>query len=161
MVGRIGRPHGVRGEVTVLLESDDPAAFAPGADLQTDGGRHLTVVGSSPYRDRGRIVHFAGIIDRGEAEALRGAIVTMAAGARRILGEGEFWADDLIGLRAIAPSGDTLGEVTGVDFGVGQDRLTITTPDGRAVLVPFVSELVGDPVGGTIEIRDPGGLFPG
>jgi 16S rRNA processing protein RimM len=81
------------------------------------------------------------------------------AGARRNLDEGEFWLDDLVGLEAVDPEGVVLGVVSSIDFGEAQDRIVVATPDGRQVLVPFVSALVGDPVDGRLEIRDPGGLF--
>lgn len=160
VVGRIGRPHGVRGEVTMLPTTDDPARFVPGAELLTDDGRALVVVAAHPYRDRGLRVHFAGVDSRSDAEALRGATVTAPVGERRNLDADEFWPEDLIGLRAISPGGVVLGMVTAVDFGVGQDRIVVTTPSGDEVLVPFVADLVGDPTGDHLEVRDPGGLFP-
>ena len=66
---------------------------------------------------------------------------------------------DLIGLDARSPGGSLLGKVTSVEFGSAQNRLVVTTPDGVEVQVPFVDELVGDPEDGSLEIRDPGGLF--
>jgi 16S rRNA processing protein RimM len=158
-VGRIGRPHGLRGEVTVLPESDDSTRFSPGATLTTDDGRRLVVVAVSQYRDKGLIVAFEGVSDRNQAEALRGAVVGAPASTRRSLDEGEFWPDDLVGLEAVDPDGAVLGAVAAVDFGSAQDRIVVRTIDGRDVLVPFVDDLVGDPSGGRIEIRDPGGLF--
>lgn len=157
-VGRVGRPHGVRGEVTVLPETDDPERFAAGAVLGTDSGE-LVVTSSKRYRDKGLVVGFEGVTDRAGAEALRGTVLTVETDRRRELDDGEFWPEDLIGLEAKAPDGSPLGTVTGVDQGVAQSRLVVTTTDGREVLVPFVSELVDDPTDGTIEIRDPGGLF--
>ncbi|MDP2624015.1 MAG: ribosome maturation factor RimM [Actinomycetota bacterium] len=158
-VGRIGRPHGVRGEVTVLPESDDPARFAPGARVWTGEGRELVVVSVSQYRARGLIVGFEGVGDRAEAERLRGSVLSVPREARRDLDRGEFWPDDLIGLEAVTPDGRLLGVVGAVDIGAAQDRLVVRTPEGRDVLVPFVAEIVGDPKGGRLEIRDPGGLF--
>lgn len=160
VVGRIGRPHGVRGEVTVLPDTDDPDRFAPGAALTTEDGRSLVVATAQRYRDRGLRVRFEGIASRSDAESLRGTSLTVASSQRRPLDSGEYWPDDLVGLRAVSPDGSPLGVVAGVEFGVGQDRLVITTATGD-VLVPFVDDLVGDPDGGQIVIRDPGGLFPG
>jgi len=159
IVGRIGRPHGVRGQVTVLPDTDEPGRFAVGAELLTDRGRTLVVRSASRYRDRGLIVGFEGVDDRDQAESLRGSLVTIAASARRPLDDGEYWPDHLVGLIAVAPGGGTLGVVTAVDFGTGQDRLVVSTPAGAEVLVPFVAGLVGEPADGQIEIHDPGGLF--
>lgn len=158
-VGRIGRPHGLRGEVTVVPESDDPSRFVPGSEMLTDHGRALIVVSVSRYRDRGLIVGFEGVTDRDGAEALRGSLLTVGVEDRRVLGEGEYWPEDLVGLTAVSPGGDPLGIVTAVDFGPGQDRIVVVTPDGEEVLVPFVDALVGDPEDGRIEIHRPEGLF--
>ena len=158
-VGRIGKPHGLRGAVTIVPEGD-PAAFVGGSVMTTDVGGELVVRSATRYRDRGLVVSFVGVESREMAEGLRGIVLSVAASSRRPLGEGEFWADDLVGKIAVAPDGTVLGTVTGVDFGVGQDRIAVSTPAGAEVLVPFVAALVGDPDEfGRIEIRDPGGLF--
>lgn len=143
----------------MVLEAGDRSYFDPGSFLLTDDGRSLVVVSVSSYRDRGLVVGFEGFTDRDDAEGLRGTIVSVPAASRRNLDEGEFWLDDLVGLEAVDPDGAVLGVVSSVDFGEAQDRIVVTTPDGREVLVPFVAALVGDPVGGRLEIRDPGGLF--
>ena len=158
-LGRIGRPHGVRGEVTVVPETDDRSRFAPGSRLVSTEGREFVVADSHPYRDRGLVLAFVGVADRNTAETLRGTVLWGDAADRRSLEPGEFWADQLTGLVAVAPDGSVLGRVSGVDHGVGQDRLIVVTPEGSTVLVPFVSALVGEPTDGTIEIQDPGGLF--
>ena len=157
-MGRVGRPHGVRGEVTVLLESDDPGDFDSGAILRA-GERDLEVRSARPYRDRGLIVAFAGVTDRNAAEALRGVVLSGDAADRRSLGEGEFWSSDLVGLEAVTPDGVVLGRVAEVLVGGFQDRLVVTTPSGEEVLVPFVDEIVGDPEDGSIVIDAPEGLF--
>jgi 16S rRNA processing protein RimM len=159
-VGRIGRPHGVRGEVTVVVESDDPARFAPGAMLLSDGTepRPLTVRSARPFRDRGMIVGFEGVDDRRSAELLRGTVLTIAVEERRELNPDEYWADDLIGLTAVDAAGARLGDVVGVLIGP-QDRLVVRTAAGRDVEVPFVAAIVGDPEGGRLQIDAPAGLF--
>lgn len=156
----MGRPHGVRGEVTVLPSGGDPGDFARGSFLRA-GERDLEVLAARPYRDRGLIVAFGGITDRNAAEGLRGAVLTRSAEDRRPLERGEFWTSSLVGLAAVTPGGAAIGRVTDVLVGGLQDRLVITTPDGVEVQVPFVEGLVGDPVGGSIVVDPPGGLFPG
>jgi 16S rRNA processing protein RimM len=160
IVGRVGRPHGVRGEVTVLPESDDPDDFRRGSFLHA-GDRDLEVRTSRRYRRRGLIVGFAGIDDRNAAERLRGLVLARDAAERRSLDEGEFWASSLVGLEAVTPAGVLLGRVAEVVAGGFQDRLVVVTPSGEAVQVPFVDEIVGDPEHGRIVIDAPAGLFPG
>jgi len=150
----------VRGEVTVLPESGDGEDFGRGVLLRA-GERDLEVRSARPYRDRGLIVGFAGIVDRNQAETLRGLEITRDAAERRSLDEGEFWASSLVGLEAVSPTGVVLGRVAEVITGGFQDRLVVVTPSGEEVQVPFVEEIVGDPEGGRIVIDAPEGLFPG
>jgi 16S rRNA processing protein RimM len=159
VVARVGRPHGVRGEVTVVSFSDDPQRFAPGAELDA-GDRRLTVVSSRPHKNT-LLVSFEGIEDRTAAETLRGVELTIAASDRRSLGDGEYWADDLIGLEARSTLGDTLGMVVDVVLGDSQDRIVIRTPAGDRTEVPFVDELVPnvDLVAGVVSINTISGLF--
>jgi 16S rRNA processing protein RimM len=156
-VGRIGRPHGVRGEATVV--AGEPSWFVPGAEFGLHRGGTLRVVSARPYRDRGLLVAFEGVSDRAAAEALRGAVLTVPASERHDLEPGAWWPEQLVGLRAVGPAGEALGEVSGVVPGDAQDRLVITTPDGRAVEIPFVDDLVDDPEDDRIVIRPPAGLF--
>ncbi len=158
-VGRIGRPHGLHGGVTILPEVE-LGRLAAGTTVSTEDGREFVIAASSRYRDRGAVLQFIGVDSRDAAEALRGTLISIPAFARQRLAGGEYWVDDLVGITAVAPDGAVLGTVTGVDVGVGQDRLIVTTVGGVEVLVPFVDAFVGDPDDqGRIEIRDPGGLF--
>ena len=150
----------MRGEVTVLPESGDGEDFGRGVLLRA-GERDLEVRSARPYRDRGLIVGFAGIVDRTAAETLRGLELTRDATERRSLDGGEFWASSLVGLEAVSPTGVVLGRVAEVITGGFQDRLVVVTPSGEEVQVPFVEEIVGDPEGGRIVIDAPEGLFPG
>ena len=159
-VGRIGRPHGIAGEVTVVPDTDDPGRFAPGSELATPDGTALRVRSARPYRDRGLIVAFEGVADRDAAESLPGTTLLGDAADRRSLGPGEWWPEDLIGLEAVDGSGMPLGTVAGVVVGDVQDRIVVATPGGERVEVPFVDELVDDPAGGVVVIRPPAGLFP-
>src|SRR5436190_21412771 len=92
-VGRIGRPHGLRGEVTVVLVTDRVERMEPGAHLHTDD-RELTVEASRPHRD-GWVVRFEGVHDRDGAEALRGSVLT--ADPLPDAGDDELWVHELIG----------------------------------------------------------------
>ena len=158
-VGRIGKPFGVRGEVTFVAASPGSSQFAPGARFLTDSGVELVVRSARPYRDRGFIIGFAGVGRRDMAEQLRGAVLTIDASERPDLDSDEYWTDDLVGLQAVDPAGEVLGTVVSVDFGTAQDRLVVRTAGGQDVLVPFVGDIVGDPIDGRIVIDAPAGLF--
>lgn len=149
----------MRGEVTFLPSTNDPARFDPGSPFVTDGGRELVVRASRPYRDRGLILAFEGVGNREAAETLRGSFLTIDPDDRRELDAEEFWLEDLVGLEAVDPAGVRLGVVADVEFGAGQDRLVVRPDDGPDVLVPFVDDIVSDPEDGRIVVDAPEGLF--
>jgi 16S rRNA processing protein RimM len=118
VVGRIGRPHGLRGEVTVQLHTDFPEQrFAPGAQLRADTGRVLTVGTARPHGGA-LLVQFAGVVDREGAAELRGLFVTAEATALPELDDpDEFYDHQLEGLAAVDSDGTGLGTVRGVIHG--------------------------------------------
>ncbi|MFT4109141.1 ribosome maturation factor RimM [Propionicimonas sp.] len=158
IVGTIGRPHGLRGQVTLRPRTDSvEERFAPGAQVEVDG-RILTV--SSQSWQQGRlVVGFAGVPDRTAAEALRGREV-WAHGPAEVVEADEFHDTTLIGLAAVDPEGASLGEVVGVEHNPAHDLLVLRTPAGRR-LVPFVTALVPevDPAAGRLVIVPIPGLL--
>jgi 16S rRNA processing protein RimM len=127
VVGRITRPHGVRGEVSVELHTDEPERrFAVGSVLTTDpaGAGPLTV--TSVRSNTGRLlVGFAGITDRDQAEGLRGIWLTLDSAQAGSSGDpDEFHDHELIGLTVVTVSGEPVGRVTDVRH-FGQDLLVI------------------------------------
>jgi 16S rRNA processing protein RimM len=161
-VGRIGRPHGVHGEVSVETSTDDPGArFAPGSSLVTDPARlgPLTIESVRPHAGR-LLIRFAGVADRTAAEALRGTLLMVdSADIPPSDDPEEFHDQELIGLVAVTTDGTHVGEVVDVEH-LGQDLLVIRRPAGDA-LVPFVRALVPevDVPGGRIVIDPPAGLL--
>lgn len=90
------------------------------------------------HSDRGVRVAFEEIPDRSAADRIRGKEVF--GERRRALGEGEYWASELIGLEVRETDGMPLGIVADVLTGEAQDRLVIS---GDSVFeVPFVEEWV-------------------
>ena len=163
-VGRIGRAHGIRGEVTVTPLTDDPGArFAVGSVLQTDSPRWpvLTVAGA---RQSGpvQVVGFDGIADRNTAELLRGIILLVdAASLPEPEDDDEFYDHQLVGLAVHARSGELLGEVVDVMHPPAAPVLVVTRPDGSEELVPFVKVIVPevDLVARTLVVEPPDGMF--
>jgi 16S rRNA processing protein RimM len=139
LAGRIGKPHGIAGEVYVVRMSDDPHRFDVGAALTREDGTELVIERTRVHRDR-FLVKFAGVDTRTDAEGLRGTLYT-AAGERRDLAENEFWVDDLRGLEARLEDGTTLGIVSEVLPGTVHDHLAVATSEGER-LVPLVKEIV-------------------
>jgi 16S rRNA processing protein RimM len=139
IVGTVGRPHGLRGEVTVRPRTDRiEERFAVGAEFLLNG-RALTVASHNLTQGR-LVVAFVGVSDRVGAEALRGADL-WATSDDEPLAEDEYADIVLIGSKAVDPSGELLGEVIGVHHHPSQDLLVVRTAAGER-LVPFVTELV-------------------
>ncbi|HEY8479916.1 MAG TPA: ribosome maturation factor RimM [Spirillospora sp.] len=161
-VGRIGRPHGVRGEVTIDVRTDSPdVRFSPGAKLATDpeAAGPLTVERARWHSGR-LLVRFAGIGDRNAAESLRGVWLVVDPGDIVPSDDpDEFHDQELIGLSVVTADGDEVGEVTDV-LHHGQDLLVVRGPAGER-LVPFVTAIVPevDVAGGRLVIDPPPGLL--
>ena len=169
VVARIGRPHGLHGEVTVRLHTDEPERrLAVGTVLETqaDAGsgvpRALTVRSTRVHQGIW-LVGFEGVPDRTGAEGLRGTRLLLDA-EEPVVADGDddtFTEDELVGLAVVDPAGATLGEVAGLELGAVQDRLVVLLPDGRRALVPFVAALVPevDVEGGRVVLDAPQGLL--
>jgi len=135
VVGRITRPHGVRGEVSVEVRTDEPdRRFAVGRMLATDPAAAGPLTVESARWHSGRLlIRFAGIIDRSQAEDLRGIWLTLdSAEAGPTDDPDEFHDHELIGLAVVTTSGEPVGRVTDVRH-FGQDLLVIEPPPTGAV----------------------------
>ena len=127
VVGRITRPHGVRGEVSVEVRTDEPdRRFAVGSVLATDPAEAGPLTVAAVRWHTGRLlVGFAGITDRNQADSLRGIWLTLdSAQAGSSDDPDEFHDHELIGLAVVTVSGELVGRVTDVRH-FGQDLLVI------------------------------------
>jgi 16S rRNA processing protein RimM len=162
-VGRIGRAHGIRGEVSVEVRTDSPEIrFVVGARLMTEPERigPLTIRQARWHSGR-LLVRFDGVADRSGAEALRGVLLLSEVDANeRPADPEEYFDHQLLGLRAVTSHGDDVGEVIDVLHLPDQDLLVIGRGD-HEVLVPFVSAIVPevDTAGGRVVIDPPRGLL--
>jgi 16S rRNA processing protein RimM len=147
-VGRVGRPHGLRGEVLVTLVTDRVERVAPGSVLEADG-RSLTVAASRPHQ-RGFIVSFEGVTDRGGAEALQGTTLHAPA----LNDPDEIWVHELIGARVVTVDGTAAGVVEAIEANPASDMLVLD--NGSLVPAAFIVEQRDDK---TVVIDPPEGLF--
>ena len=166
IVGRIGRPHGVRGDVTIEVRTDDPDdRFAPGRVLATDPPESgpLTIEWARWHSGR-LLVRFAGFDDREAAGELRGVLLVIDSADLPPSGNpDEFYDHELMGLTVVTVDGEKIGIVAEVRH-LGQDLLVIERDAGETegeVLVPFVAALVPevDVAAGRIVIDPPPGLL--
>jgi 16S rRNA processing protein RimM len=162
VVARIGRAHGLRGEVSVEVRTDVPEQrFVPGTVFGTDPADRgpLTLVST---RDHGGVfvLGFEQAGDRSAAEALRDTLLVVDADASDE--EDAWYEDELVGLRVEDPQGRLLGELVRLETGGAQDLLVVRpAAGGEHVRVPFVSALVPvvDVPGGKVVVDPPGGMF--
>jgi 16S rRNA processing protein RimM len=175
VVGRVGRPHGIRGEVVIGLRTDEPdLRFAVGASVDArsspddDGpddssaGQPLRVA-SARWHSGQLLVAFAGITDRTAAAELTGSWLSVDSSQLPETGDpDEFRDHELIGLSVRTCAGDPVGVVTDV-LHYGQDLLVVRRADGAGdeCLVPFVKAIVPevDVRAGVVVIDPPPGLL--
>jgi 16S rRNA processing protein RimM len=166
VVGRIGRPHGLRGEVTIEVRTDDPLdRFAFGAVLATDPPARGPLTVSAARLHSGRmIVAFEGYENREAAEELRDTLLRIdSADLAPLADPEEFYDHDLIGLAVVTVDGEDVGVVADV-LHHGQDLLVVAgggSRSGTEIMVPFVAALVPevDVPGGKLTIDPPVGLL--
>ncbi len=168
VVGRIGRPHGVRGLATVEVRTDDPdLRFAPGRVLGTDPAeRGPLTVADRRWHSGTLLLQLVGpsgqVYDTREAvDALRNTLLLVSvADLPEIEDPDSFYDHQLVGLQARLPGDEVLGEVTAVRH-EAQDLLVVRRPDAPDALIPFVAAIVPtvDPAGGFLVVDPPEGLL--
>jgi 16S rRNA processing protein RimM len=159
-IGRVRRPHGVRGELSVEPYAADVARYESLGRVFVDGIER---------RVRGVRVHgdavlltLEGVDGREAADALRNMEICVPAAERAPLPPERFYIDDLIGLRVVDTKGRARGVVQSVLERPGADLLQVRTPSGGEGLVPMVRAIVKqvDVAAGEILIDPPEGLLP-
>jgi 16S rRNA processing protein RimM len=168
VVGRIGRPHGVRGQVTVEVRTDDPdLRFAPGATLLTEpASRGPLTVAAARWHSGTLLLTLAGpdgtvVADREAADELRNTQLLVPVEELPELDDPDsFYDHQLVGLSARLLDDTVLGEVTAVRH-EAQDLLVVRRSAGGEALIPFVSALVPtvDLAGGFLVVDPPEGLL--
>jgi 16S rRNA processing protein RimM len=145
VVGRVGRAHGVKGEVLIDVRTDSPEErLGPGAVLVTDpaAAGPLTIAAGRVHSGR-LLVRFDGVADRNQAEAIRGVLLLADVDPDELPADEDEWYDhQLVGLDVVRTDGSAVGEVREVLHLPMQDLLAITRTDGTEVLVPFVEAMV-------------------
>lgn len=145
VVGRIGRAHGIKGEVTVEVRTDEPELrLGPGAVLATDpaGVGPLTVETGRVHSGR-LLLRFAGVKDRTGAEALRNTLLVAEIDPEDVPEDPEeFYDHQLMDLDVVTVDGIEIGRITEISHLPSQDLFIVERPDGSEVMIPFVAEIV-------------------
>lgn len=162
-VGRIRKPHGVRGEVAVEVSSDTPDRLAPGSALVVTtpeaGERRLVVASSRPHKDV-MLVRFEGIEGRDRVEELRDRWLEVERERVPPAPAGAYYFYELQGCVCRTVEGVELGRVSEVVEDGGGILLELEAA-GKRLLVPFVRAYVRsvDVAAGQIELDLPPGMI--
>lgn len=147
VVARVGRAHGIKGEVTVEVRTDEPELrLAPGAVLATDPASTgpLTIETGRVHSGR-LLLRFEGVRDRNAAEALRNTLLIAEVDPdEKPEDPDEYYDHQLMDLDVVTKDGDEVGRITEISHLPSQDLFVVERPDGTEVLIPFVEEIVVD-----------------
>jgi len=144
VVGRIGRAHGVRGEVTVEIRTDDPdSRFAIGTTLATDPeNKGPLTIRDARFHSGTLLLSFNGFDDRTSVEGLRNVLLLSDVNPKEANAtEDDFHISQIVGSSVIDGEGIDWGLVVDVMHLPAQDTLVIDH-NGREILVPFVKAFV-------------------
>ncbi|MGW3627707.1 ribosome maturation factor RimM [Streptomyces sp. NPDC000880] len=145
VVARIGRAHGIKGEVTVEVRTDEPELrLAPGAVLATDPATTgpLTIATGRVHSGR-LLLRFEGVRDRSAAEALRNTLLIAEVDPEALPEDPEeFYDHQLMDLDVVLADGTEIGRITDISHLPSQDLFIVERPDGSEVMIPFVEEIV-------------------
>ena len=159
VVGRIGRAHGVLGEATIEVQTDDPdIRFQVGNKLTLDDGRQLTIR-SSRWHNQILLLAFDGVADRNQIEELRDQLISSDVDLGS-LAPGEYHFQQLIGCEVFQQNGELIGAVDEIVKLPGQDLLSVSR-SGAQVLIPMVKQIIIeiDVLAKKIVVNPPEGLL--
>lgn len=146
LVGRIARPHGIRGQVVINPETDFiDERFRVGATFQTRGprGEETLTIASSRVQGGRPVVGFEGFARIEDVERLAGQELRIPESALAPLEPGRFYHHQLVGCAVETVEGETVGDVERVEGGAGGSRLVVAGPRGE-ILVPLAAEICVD-----------------
>lgn len=145
VVARIGRAHGIKGEVTVEVRTDEPELrLGPGAVLATEPASTgpLTIETGRVHSGR-LLLRFAGVGDRTAAEALRNTLLIAEVDPEDMPEDpDEYYDHQLMDLDVVLADGTEIGRITEITHLPSQDLFIVERPDGTEVMIPFVEEIV-------------------
>ncbi len=156
LIGVIGKPHGIKGEINVVILTDYPKTILKGSVLFMDQNLTMPVeidnIRQKKLKGRNvSIIKFAGIDERSKAEGLKGRNLYRSSMDAPELEEGQFWADDLIGCSVVLNDGTTIGKVMDVDILASNENLAVLIENrdiefsdmvGNILYVPLIKDYI-------------------
>jgi len=141
IIGKIGAPHGVRGDVRVIPLTDFPDRFHQLKMVYTDDGAKLTVE-SARFHKQFVLVKFRGIDTMNEAELLRGKLIKVRREDAVVLPEGHYYFFDIIGLSVFTETGEHLGDIADILQTGSNDVYIAERKNEKPLLIPALKEVV-------------------
>jgi len=142
VVGKIVRPHGVRGEVGMKLMTDHPEHLLKVKTLYVGTEHRSYDVTRIRRHQSGMIIHFDGFQDRDAAEVLREQFVHVHVDDAIPLEEGEYYLFQIEGIEVVSEDGESLGRLSGLLETGANDVYIITTPEGNELLLPAIPDVI-------------------
>lgn len=160
VIGRVVAPRGLRGELRLDIETDDPERFDDLLEVYLGEKRTPFRVLRARLHQGQALLTLEGIADRDAAEAWRNALVYVAMADAIPLQEGEYYCHQIVGLLAVTPEGERLGRVTEVLSTGANDVYVVGTGGGQELLLPAIKEVIIhiDLDAGAMTVRVPNGL---
>ena len=144
VIGRITKPHGIRGEVCVDFYADSPSILEDAVWLKLPSAppKPYGIIAARFHHNR-LLLTLENVPDRNAAELLRNAEVLVPRERLPALKPGEVYLADLPGFTVLLQeTGETIGAITQANLAGGQEIWQITTPEGKDILFPAVPEFV-------------------
>lgn len=162
-IGRLLRPHGVRGEILMQVLTDFPERLQPGVRVFLgEERRPIRILQLRPHGKR-MILSLEGFTDRERVGELRNQVVTVRADDRPALPEGEYYHHELLGIRVVSEQGEDYGELVEIITTGANDVYVVRSPDRADLLFPAIESVIlaVNLERGEMEVRPLPGLIPG
>jgi len=137
VVGKLRRPHGLKGEMLMQVLTDFPERLKPGMTLYLEPEYNHLVLRSIRTHNNGLLVAFEGCDTPELAGEFRNHLVAVETATRPTLPEGEYYHHQLIGLRVNTSTGQALGRVTEILATGTHDVLVVRAEIGPEILIPL------------------------
>jgi len=142
VVGKVRRPHGVRGEALVETHTDFPERLKPGKRLFAgEARRPLTIRSVRPHKGN-LLLAFESMTTPEQVGLLRNTLLYIQAADLPLLERGEYYHHQVIGLGVVDEEGQSLGAVTGILETGANDVYMVTNGEGRELLLPAIPDVV-------------------
>jgi len=142
VVGKLRRPHGIRGEILMAVMTDFPERIQPGLTLFLGEEHQPVEVASLRKHNKGLLLLFEGIDTREDVELFRNRNVFVPTKDRPPLPEGEYYLHELIGLQVVTDEGETLGVLSEM-IETGATNVYVVRREGKSdALLPATEEVI-------------------